>query len=83
MYIIELTVGHESNMHKNTQKEAEKYAHLLRKHSLLARCESSKFINLVMTNGGVFPEVKRTFLDMLASLDIGKSGINFINTKII
>ena len=36
-----------------------------------------------MMTGGVFPEVTKTFFDMLASLNIDKSGINFISTKII
>ena len=62
MYIVELTVGHESNVDRNTKRKADKYSHLLKDQRLLRTYKKVEFINLVITTGRVFPRSRNHFL---------------------
>ena len=77
MYIIELTVGHESNAESNAKRKAEKYSQLLLDEALCRSYRSSDFINLVMTTGGVFSKDTRSFFTMLNTLKIDSSLIKY------
>ena len=82
MYIIELTIGHESNGESNTRRKAEKYSQLLHDEALCRTYKSIEFINLVMTTGGVFVKDARSFATMLNTLKIDSSLIKYIAVKV-
>ena len=70
MYIVELTVGHESNVDRNIKRKADKYSHLLKDQRLLRTHKKVEFINLVITTGGVFSKDTKPFFTMLNSLQM-------------
>ena len=82
MYIIELTVGHESNAESNAKRKAEKYSQLLHDEALCRSYRSIDFINLVMTTGGVFSKDTRSFFTMLNTLKIDSSLIKYTAVKV-
>ena len=61
MYIVELTVGHESNVDRNIKRKADKYSHLLKDQRLLRTYKKVELINLVITTGGVFSKDTKPF----------------------
>ena len=67
MYIVESTVGHESNVHCNIKHKAEKYSNLLKDARSLPTYKKVEFINLVITTGGVFSKDMEPFFTMLNS----------------
>ena len=52
VYIIELTVGYETNLHNNVERKKHKYKNLIREQS--NHFYTVKFINLSMSCLGVF-----------------------------
>ena len=82
MYIIELTVGHESNAESNAKRKAETYSQLLHDEALCRTYKSIEFINLVMTTGGVFSKDTRSFFTMLNTLKIDSSLIKYTALKV-
>ena len=68
MYIVELTVGHESDVDRNIKWKADKYSHLLKDQRLLRTHKKVEFINLVIKTGGVFSKDTKPFFTMLNSL---------------
>ena len=82
MYIIELTVGHESNAESNAKRKAEKCSQLLHDEALCRTYRSIDFINLVMTTGGVFSKDARSFFTMLNTLKIDSSLIKCTAVKV-
>ena len=66
--IVELTVGHESNVDCNIKRKADKYSHLLKDQRLLRTYKKIEFINLVITTGEVFSKDTKPFFTMLNSL---------------
>ena len=81
MYIVELTVGHESNADRNTKRKADKYSHLLKDQRLLRTYKKVEFINLVITTGGVFSKVTKPFFTMLNSLQANI--VKYVAIKVI
>ena len=65
LYIIELTVGYKTHLHKNVERMEEKYINLIREQS--NHFYSVKCINLSMSCLGVFVECL-SMLDMLNKL---------------
>ena len=67
LYVLELTVGFESNLNNNAVRKKEKYLNLIKEMSRNYRCV--KFVHLFMSSLGVFSDECSTFLDMMN--DIG------------
>ena len=88
MYIIELTVGNESNAESNAKRKAEKYSQLLHDEALcrtyirIYAYKSIDFINLVMTTGGIFSEDTRSFFTMLSTLKIDSCLIKYTAVEV-
>ena len=68
LYILELSVGYESNLENNVDRKRERYRDLItdqKKHF-----KSVKFVNLSISCLGVFSKECHTFLDMLTNLGL-------------
>ena len=66
LYVIELTVGYESNLQSNIRRKNSRYKELLkqqRKHF-----DDVKFVNISMSSLGVFAKESSSFLNMLDSI---------------
>ena len=71
IYIIELTVGFESNLRKNAERKKLKYKELVREQN--KHFNSVIFVNLSMSALGVFSNECSTFIEMLNDLGFNKS----------
>ena len=80
LYILELTVGFESNIRKNYERKRTKY------HDLVRHQENPfsqlKYINLSISTLGVLDQLSLEFLDMLKDLNYTSSTKNYIIRKI-
>ena len=66
LYIIELTVGFESNLESNAHRKKTKYKNLIKEQK---KCYNDvKFINLSISALGVFGKECKSYLEMLDSL---------------
>ena len=76
LYVIELTIGFESNLNNNAVRKKEKYLKLIKEMSRNYRCV--KFVNLSMS--ALLPRML-TFLDMMNDIGLTKSSsiILYIN----
>ena len=81
MYIVELAVGHESNVDRNIKWKADKYSHPLKDQRLLQTYKTVEFINLVITTGGVFSKDTKPFFTMLYSLQANI--VKYVAIKVI
>ena len=81
LYIIELTVGFESNLESNARRKKTKYKHLIneQKHSY----NNVKFINLSISALGVFGKECKSYLEMLDSLGFDDYHKRYFIRKII
>ena len=79
LYVLELTVGFESNLNNNAVRKKEKYLNLINEMS--SRCV--KFVNLSMSSLGVFSDECSTFLDMMNDIGIDKKQQLYIIKKMI
>ena len=70
LYVLELTVGFESNLNNNAARKKEKYLNLINEMSRNYRCV--KFVNLSMSSLGVFSDECSTFLDKMNDIGIDK-----------
>ena len=70
LYILELTVGYETNLHKNVVRKREKYHNLVKEQS--KHFYSVKFINLSISSLGIFDKKCSSFIDMLNTLGMDK-----------
>ena len=80
LYILEFTVGFESNLHTNETREHSKYASLLSDLQRKFKCVS--FVNLSMSSLGIFGNSCNSFFkmcDSLSPLTNNKNGISFLN----
>ena len=66
LYIIELTVGFESNLQKNVERKKSKYKELISEQK--EHFDSVKFVNLSICSLGVFAKECSTFTQMLDDL---------------
>ena len=66
LYILELTVGHETNLEKNLLRKQTKYKELFSSNN--NDFKNISFINLSISALGIFSKESTTFLDMLADL---------------
>ena len=71
LYIVELTVGFETNLHNNVERKKAKYEDLIKE--MKDNYMSVKFVNLSISCLGVFDKERRTFLEMLDTLGLDKN----------
>ena len=76
LYVIESTVGFESNLTNNAVRKKEKYLNLIKEMSRNYRCV--KFVNLPMSS--LLPRML-TFLDMMNNIGIDKKQQHYIIKK--
>lgn len=81
LYILELTVGFESNLKNNIKRKYTKYKNLI--ETLQSNFKSVKFVNLSVSSLGVFSNECSSFLEMLEELDFEKKQKMYIVRKII
>ena len=81
LYVLELTVGFETNLNSNAVRKKEKYLNLIKEMSRNYRCV--KFVNLSMSSLGVFSDECSTFLDMMNDIGIDKKQQLYIIKKMI
>ena len=68
LFILELTVGYETNLDVNANRKREKYSNLI--HSLSGAYSSIMFVNLSISSLGIFGLSCSSFIDMCNALDI-------------
>ena len=81
LYILELTVGFESNLKNNAVCKKEKYMNVVKDMRSNYRCV--KFVNLSMSSLGVFSNECSTFLEMMNDIGIDKMQQHYIIKKMI
>ena len=79
LYVVELTVGFESNRNNNAVRKKEKYLNLIKEMSRNYRCV--KFVNLSISSLGVFSDECSTFLDIMNDIGIEKKQQHFVLIK--
>jgi hypothetical protein len=67
LYILELTVGYESNLQVNANRKRQKYLDIINKEQE-ADYDKVKFVNLSLSTLGVFSRSSENFDGMLRSL---------------
>ena len=80
LYIIELTVGFETNLNNNTCRKELKYRPLLT--DLANDYKQVKFINLSISCLGIFGSSSDSFLKLCMERGISNGDLNFIISKI-
>ena len=79
LYIIELTVGFETNLERNAERKEIKYRPLLKQFENKHR--KTKFINLSTSSLGMFGQASESFFNMCKELGIEQSHLNYIAIK--
>ena len=79
LYVLEWTVGLESNLNNNAVREKEKYLNFIKEMSRNYKC--AKFVNLSMSSFGVFSHECSTFLHMMNDIGIDKKQQHYIIKK--
>ena len=72
LYMLELTVGYESNLARNTSRKKAKYSIKIKLKTLDKNFKSVKFVNLSISSLGVFHHECHTFLEMLDDVGLDK-----------
>ncbi|CAB3995187.1 Hypothetical predicted protein, partial [Paramuricea clavata] len=81
IYILELTVGFESNLLTNATQKRQKYQDLINEQ--LKNYEKVKFVNLSISSLGVFSHPSLDFTEMLKDLKFDKQRRKYYVRKII
>ncbi|CAB4020236.1 Hypothetical predicted protein, partial [Paramuricea clavata] len=81
LYVVELTVGFESNLTNNVNREKAKYKNLIRELDQNFTCV--KFINLSVSSLGVFDKECHTFVKMLNELGLDNQHQQYCIRKMI
>ena len=81
MYILELTVGFETNLKTNSVRKHEKYLPLIADQK--KKYNQVKFINVSVSSLGVFAESTKSLFDMLQDLKYDEQHIKYVKKKII
>jgi hypothetical protein len=68
LYVVELTVGYETNLENNVKRKKAKYRELVRQLD-----ENFNFFNLSMSSLGIFAQECSTFLEMLGNVGLDKN----------
>ena len=81
LYVLELTVGFESNLNSKAVRKKEKYLNLIKEMGRNYRCV--KFINLSVSSLGIFSYECCMFLDMMNDIGVDKMRQHYIIKKMI
>ena len=81
LYILELSVGYESNLQTNVDRKRRRYEDLITQQK--KQFKSVKFVNLSISSLGVFSKECHSFLDMLNDLGLDKRHQHFAIRKIM
>ena len=79
LYVLELTVGYETNMSKNSNRKQTRYENLIKR---LTSVYKVTFINLSMGALGIFGKSSSNYLSMLKQLGKTEKEIKFIMSKL-
>jgi hypothetical protein len=74
LYVVELTVGYETNLENNVKRKKAKYRELVRQ--LDENFNEVNFVNLSMSSLGIFAQECSTFLEMLGNVGLDKNPKN-------
>ncbi len=81
LYILELTVGYETNLRNNIKRKQERYKEVIKEQK--KHFKSVEFINLSISALGVFDKESSAFLKMLNRLDVGETQTKYCIKKMI
>ena len=81
LYILELTVGYETNLRNNINRKHLKYEKLIMDQK--KKFDSVKFINLSISALGVLDKESAAFLKMLEDIHLDKAHTKYIIKTII
>ena len=81
MFVVELTVGFESNIGKNEVRKRNMYKSLTQ--SLKSNCDQVKYINLSSGACGIIGKSSKPFFDLLEELEIPDSERHFLTKQVI
>ena len=81
LYILELTVGFESNLQVNANRKRQKYLDLIEEQK--TNYDKVKFIKLSLSTLGVFSRSSENFDEMLRSLKLDDQYSKYIKKKIV
>ena len=79
LYIVEVTVGFEPNLAKNTNRKQLKYLELV--NPLIANYKQVKFLNLSISSFGLFDKTSSTFIDMMKDFGMATDQTSFVIKK--
>ena len=80
LYILELTVGYESNLGSNAERKKQKYREL--EQQLKNKYDKVNFVNLSISALGIYDKSTTDFIDMMKTLKFDKRSTNYIIKKI-
>ncbi|CAB3992480.1 Hypothetical predicted protein [Paramuricea clavata] len=80
-YVLELTVGFETNLNSNSDSKHKKYLPLISDQE--SNYDKVKFVNVSISSLGVFGQSTNTLTDMLKELKFDEQQIKYIKKKII
>ena len=72
LYVVELTVGYETNLENNVKRKKAKYRELVRQLDKNFN-KGVNFVNLSMSSLGIFAQECSTFLEMLGNVGLDKN----------
>ena len=78
LWILELSVGFETNLEKNRNAKNLRYNTLIQR--LKTTYRKVKFINLSLGAIGVYSKSQDTFSDLLSDLEVDKAHSNYLYT---
>ena len=81
LYILELTVGYETNLRNNIERKQAKYAALIQDQ--MNHFKTVKFVNLSVGALGVFDQESSSFIEMLKKLNVDNNHQKYVIRKII
>ena len=80
LFILELTVGFETNLDFNAKRKREKYLTLTR--HLQSSFTSVHFVNLSISSLGIFGLSCSSFIDMCNALDVDEKHLRYLISKL-
>ena len=80
LYILELTVGYESNLRSNAERKKQKYRELVQQ--LTNEYEKVNFVNLSISALGIYDKSTTEFIDMMKKLKFDKRTTTYTIKKI-
>ncbi|CAB4024715.1 Hypothetical predicted protein [Paramuricea clavata] len=81
LYILELTVGYETNLRNNVNRKYSKYKDMIMEQK--KNYHAVNFINLSISALGVFDKESSGFIDMLEHFNLDKAHVRYVIKKII